>query len=159
MRVGPKGKHAVIAVLDVAMHGDGKAVPLSDVARRSSISLSYLEQLFSSLRRDGIVRSARGPGGGYRLSYPPEDISIGDIIRSVEESGGASAEKPGGDRDSAEAAVPEPAAANGANGAGPAGLWAALDDMVASFLVKVSVADVLEGRVRQAEPETAGTAV
>jgi Rrf2 family transcriptional regulator, iron-sulfur cluster assembly transcription factor len=134
MRVGPKGKHAVIAVLDVAQHADGKAVPLSDVARRSQISLSYLEQLFASLRRDGIVRSARGPGGGYRLSRAPEEISIGSIIRSVEEDRTNMAEP--GPR--AEAAV-------------TSSLWSSLDGLVESFLTKISIADVLEGRVRQPE--------
>jgi Rrf2 family iron-sulfur cluster assembly transcriptional regulator len=156
MRVGPKGKHAVIAVLDVAQHGNGRAVPLSDVARRSQISLSYLEQLFSSLRRDGIVRSARGPGGGYRLSAPAEEISIGDIIRSVEES----ADKPvsvSGDPDET-SAPEEPVSGTGVNGSGPGGLWAALDDMVAGFLLKVSVADVLAGRVGLSLPEPAGSA-
>jgi len=153
MRVGPKGKHAVIAVLDVAQHGDGRAVPLSDVARRSQISLSYLEQLFSSLRKDGIVRSARGPGGGYRLSYPPEDISIGDIIRSVEESPSTS-DKGGNEREETDSAEAQPQPV--ANGSGPAGLWAALDEMVAGFLVRVSVADVLAGRVSAPQTATAG---
>lgn len=153
MRVGPKGKHAVIAVLDVAQHGDGRAVPLSDVARRSQISLSYLEQLFSSLRRDGIVRSARGPGGGYRLSAPPEEISVADIIRSVEE--GAERATAAEDGDAADQVRDGQGGA--ANGSGPAGLWAALDDMVAGFLLKVSIADVLAGRVGAKEPEPVAT--
>ena len=71
MRLSTKGRYAVMAMADLAGHEAGaRAVPLADIARRQEISLSYLEQLFAKLRRQGLVKSVRGPGGGYRLSGP-----------------------------------------------------------------------------------------
>src|SRR5215510_1397789 len=89
MRVGSKGRYAVIALVDVARHSDRGPVALAEVSERQKISLSYLEQLFSMLRRNALVVSSRGPGGGYRLQRPAADISIGEIFRAVEETGNA----------------------------------------------------------------------
>jgi len=86
MRLTTKGRYAVTAVLDLALNCDDKPVNLSDISERQAISLSYLEQLFSKLRKDGIVRSIRGPGGGYLLNRPQEDISVAHIINAVNES-------------------------------------------------------------------------
>lgn len=85
MRLTTKGRYAVTAMLDLAVHGDGALVSLSDIAARQGISRLYLEQLFSRLRRDGLVDSSRGPGGGYRLASPVQDITLADIITSVGE--------------------------------------------------------------------------
>ncbi len=86
MRLTTKGRYAVTAMIDLAIHcGDG-AVSLPEIAARQSISLSYLEQLFSRLRRRGLVLSARGPGGGYTLNGVATEISIAAIIDAIEES-------------------------------------------------------------------------
>ncbi len=85
MRLSTKGRYAVTAMLDLAIH-DGKGpVTLADISQCQGISLSYLEQLFAKLRRDGLVEGVRGPGGGYRLAKPATDISIADIIGAVDE--------------------------------------------------------------------------
>jgi Rrf2 family iron-sulfur cluster assembly transcriptional regulator len=74
-----------MAMADLAGHENGRAVPLADIARRQEISLSYLEQLFAKLRRQGLVKSVRGPGGGYRLSRPADEMRVADIILAVDE--------------------------------------------------------------------------
>ena len=86
MRLTTKGRYAVTAMLDLAIHHDQGPVTLADIARRQSISLSYLEQLFAQLRKRGLVRSSRGPGGGYRLGRPAVDIAVVDVISAVDES-------------------------------------------------------------------------
>jgi Rrf2 family iron-sulfur cluster assembly transcriptional regulator len=85
MKLTTKGRYAVTAMLDLSFHGREKPIPLMDIAQRQEISLSYLEQLFAKLRRRGLVRSVRGPGGGYLLGEIPEAISVADIIRAVDE--------------------------------------------------------------------------
>ena len=86
MRLTTKGRYAVTAVLDLAFHQQTGPVSLADISERQAISLSYLEQLFSKLRKNDVVSSTRGPGGGYKLSNSPEDVSIVDIITAVDES-------------------------------------------------------------------------
>jgi Rrf2 family iron-sulfur cluster assembly transcriptional regulator len=85
MRLTTKGRFAVTAMIDVAMHGQGGPVTLSAVSERQKISLSYLEQLFGKLRRHGLVDSVRGPGGGYNLARSASEVSVADIICAVEE--------------------------------------------------------------------------
>ena len=85
MRLTTKGRFAVTAMIDVAMHGLGSPVTLSAVSERQKISLSYLEQLFGKLRRHGLVESVRGPGGGYNLGRSPELVAVADIIVAVDE--------------------------------------------------------------------------
>jgi Rrf2 family iron-sulfur cluster assembly transcriptional regulator len=85
MRLTTKGRFAVTAMLDVALHGTNGPVTLSAVAERQKISLSYLEQLFGKLRRRRLVESVRGPGGGYNLAREAAAISVSDIVRAVEE--------------------------------------------------------------------------
>ena len=80
-----KGRYAVTAMLDLAMHDAQGSVNLADIARRQDISLTYLEQLFSKLKRHNLVESARGPGGGYRLALEPDEITIAKVIYSVDE--------------------------------------------------------------------------
>jgi len=86
MRLTSKGRYAVTAMLDVALHSQSSPVPLADISERQGISLSYLEQLFSKLRKASLVDSVRGPGGGYRLGQDAFNISIGTIIAAVDES-------------------------------------------------------------------------
>ncbi|MFM8332693.1 MAG: Fe-S cluster assembly transcriptional regulator IscR [Candidatus Methylumidiphilus sp.] len=86
MRLTTKGRYAVTAMLDLAYHGEKKPVTLTDIAKRQNISLSYLEQLFSRLRRAGMVEGVRGPGGGYQLSRDTSQINIADIITAVDET-------------------------------------------------------------------------
>lgn len=85
MKLTTKGRYAVTAMLDVAMHSAEGPVTLAEIAERQHLSLSYLEQLFARLRRKGLVRSVRGPGGGYRLGSRPEQISVADVILAVDE--------------------------------------------------------------------------
>lgn len=86
MKLTSKGRYAVTAMLDIALNSAQGPVTLSDISERQKISLSYLEQLFAKLRRKGLVRSVRGPGGGYQLSYDSDQISIGMIITAVNEN-------------------------------------------------------------------------
>ncbi|MGF1870296.1 Fe-S cluster assembly transcriptional regulator IscR [Photobacterium indicum] len=86
MRLTSKGRYAVTAMLDVALHSQDGPVPLADISERQGISLSYLEQLFSRLRKAGLVASVRGPGGGYRLGEDANDIAVGMVIAAVDES-------------------------------------------------------------------------
>ena len=85
MRLTTKGRYAVTAMLDLALNLGKGAVTLQDIALKQEISLSYLEQLFAKLRRDGLVKGTRGPGGGYRLAQNAEAISVAAIITSVDE--------------------------------------------------------------------------
>ena len=86
MKLTTKGRYAVTAMLDLSLHGDESPVSLAEISDRQDISLSYLEQLFSKLRRKNLVESMRGPGGGYRLGREPQDVSISDIISAVDEN-------------------------------------------------------------------------
>lgn len=86
MRLTTKGRFAVIAMLDLAMHAQSGAVNLTAISERQRISLSYLEQLFGKLRRAGLVESIRGPGGGYVLSHDAAQINIADIIAAAEDT-------------------------------------------------------------------------
>lgn len=90
MRLTTKGRFAVTAMLDLALHetkgqADNRPVTLAAISERQDISLSYLEQLFSKLRRQGLVKSVRGPGGGYHLAKPGHEISVSEIINAVDE--------------------------------------------------------------------------
>jgi len=85
MKLTTKGRYAVTAILDIALHDKQGPVNLADIAKRQEISLAYLEQLFAKLRRNGLVESSRGPGGGYRLKKAAEDISVAEVIKAVDE--------------------------------------------------------------------------
>ncbi|MEW6445531.1 MAG: Fe-S cluster assembly transcription factor [Pseudomonadota bacterium] len=86
MRLTTKGRYAVTAILDLALHQGHGPITLADIAERQGISLSYLEQLFAQLRRRGLVASTRGPGGGYNLGRPADQISVAAVITAVDES-------------------------------------------------------------------------
>ena len=85
MRLTTKGRYAVTAILDVALHESFGPVNLMDISKRQGISLAYLEQLFLRLRKEDLITSSRGPGGGYRLRQSRSDISVADVIRAVDE--------------------------------------------------------------------------
>ncbi len=85
MRLTTKGRFAVTAMLDLAINEADKPVTLAGISERQSISLSYLEQLFSRLRRSGLVKSVRGPGGGYRIAKRLDEITVSEIISAVDE--------------------------------------------------------------------------
>lgn len=129
MRVGSKGRYAVIALVDVATNSASRPVALAEVAERQQISLSYLEQLFAMLRKSGLVLSSRGPGGGYRLQRSANDITVGEVFRAVEETGNA--ENNGRDW----------------TGGATASLWSALDHHIRDFLESVAISDVLSGKL------------
>lgn len=86
MKLTTKGRYAVTAMMDLALHAQQSPVALAEVSRRQNLSLSYLEQLFSSLRKRGLVVSARGPGGGYRLGREAATICVADVISAVNEN-------------------------------------------------------------------------
>jgi Rrf2 family iron-sulfur cluster assembly transcriptional regulator len=85
MRLSTKSRYAVTSLLDMVMHSDQGPVSLADISVRQGISLSYLEQLFAKMRRNKLVASTRGPGGGYSLKNSPEDVCIADVINAVDE--------------------------------------------------------------------------
>ena len=150
MRLSTKGRYAVMAMADLAGHeGAARAVPLAEIARRQEISLSYLEQLFAKLRRQGLVRSVRGPGGGYRLSRPAAEVRMADIILAVDEPIRATRCLPG--------------SAKGCTGTTMRcvahDLWEELGQQIHVFLSSISLADVVErrvlGRARSCRPANA----
>jgi Rrf2 family iron-sulfur cluster assembly transcriptional regulator len=85
MRLSTKGRYSVMAMVDIAKHGGGNPITLAEIAERQAISLSYLEQLFAKLRLGGLVKSVRGPGGGYLLAHGADGTRIADIILAVDE--------------------------------------------------------------------------
>lgn len=137
MRLTSKGRYAVMAMADLALHGGAeRAVPLQEVARRQEISLSYLEQLFAKMRRAGLVSGVRGPGGGYRLSREAGLVTVAEIIEAVNEPIKATR----CDATSAKSCI-------GKTGRCIAhGLWQEMGDRIQVFLASVSLADVLEQR-------------
>ncbi|HMV40809.1 Rrf2 family transcriptional regulator [Plasticicumulans sp.] len=86
MKLTTKGRYAVTAMLDLALHFHGEPVVLSDISERQNLSLAYLEQLFAKLRKQGLVASTRGPGGGYSLARSADAITLAEVIEAVDES-------------------------------------------------------------------------
>ncbi len=144
MRLTTKGRYAVTALLDLALHGHQSPIPLSEISMRQGISLSYLEQLFARLRKNGLVTSTRGPGGGYALARCAEDIAIADIILAVDEQ--VDTTNCGGSED-----------CQGERRCLTHDLWQALSDQIREFLSEISLAEtmkrasVLEVAARQDE--------
>ena len=85
MKLTTKGRYAMVALTDLALHEGEKPINLTDLSQRQDISLTYLEQLIAKLRRAGLVESVRGPNGGYRLASPAADIRVVDVLRAVDE--------------------------------------------------------------------------
>ncbi|MDX1733477.1 MAG: Fe-S cluster assembly transcription factor [Halioglobus sp.] len=133
MRLTTKGRYAVTAMLDLALHGTERPVSLADISGRQSISLSYLEQLFAKLRRNDLVSSVRGPGGGYRLSRGGHEIFVAQIIDAVNET--VDATGCGGSSDCRQGEV-----------CLTHHLWCDLSDQIHSFLSGISLAHLVERR-------------
>jgi len=137
LRLSTKGRYAVMAMVDLAMHSTGKPVALAAIAERQEISLSYLEQLFARLKRNALVRSVRGPGGGYMLARGADGTRISDIILAVDEPIRATRCDPqsphGCTKDRMRCATHD--------------LWSELSNQIHLFLSAVSLADVVERRV------------
>jgi Rrf2 family protein len=134
MELNTRGRYAVMAMADLAKHADETALPLPAIAERQQISLAYLEQLFVKLRRAGLVASARGRSGGYRLGRPAAAISVAEIMAAVEE--GTRMTRCGGEH-----AAPCIAGQRCLTH----GLWGALGDHIAAFLAEVTLQEVLDG--------------
>jgi len=137
MRLTTKGRYAVMAMVDLAAHHGSGPVALADIAERQEISLSYLEQLFAKLRRGDLVRSVRGPGGGYLLARPPERMVVAEIIQAVDEPIRATRCAPGS---------PEGCRGNKTRCA-THDLWEALGGQIQLFLAAVTLADICAKRV------------
>ncbi len=86
MKLSTKARHAITAMMDLAINDNYKPVTLADISQCQGISLSYLEQLFAKLRKNGLVVGVRGPGGGYRLSRSPSEISVAQVISAIDEN-------------------------------------------------------------------------
>jgi len=86
MKLSTKGRYAMVALADLATAHEDQLTSLAEISRRQDISLPYLEQLFVKLRRAGLVESARGPGGGYRLARSPETIRVSEVLEAVDET-------------------------------------------------------------------------
>lgn len=157
MKLSTKGRYAVMAMVDLATHSRGKPVALADVAQRQEISLSYLEQLFGKLRRGGLVKSVRGPGGGYLLARTENDTRVSDIILAVDEPIKATRCTPG-----------SPTGCHSNKGRCLThDLWEELGNQIYIYLSSVSLQDVVDRRVlgtsrriysddRDAAPATSG---
>jgi len=130
MRLTTKGRYAVTAMLDLALHKNQGPVSLADISQRQAISLSYLEQLFSKLRRGSLVSSVRGPGGGYELKRGSEAIFIAEIVDAVNESIDSTKCKGAGDCQGGETCLTHY-------------LWEDLSKQIHAFLEGISLADLV----------------
>lgn len=145
MKLSTKGRYAVMAMVDLAATSEGQPVALADIAERQEISLSYLEQLFAKLRRGGLVRSVRGPGGGYLLARPAAETRVSDVILAVDEPIRATRCAPG-----------SPAGCKGNKSrCATHDLWEELGNQIHLYLGSVSLQDVVTRQVRPAMFPTA----
>ncbi len=133
MRLTTKGRYAVTAMLDLALHGTDRPVSLADISGRQDISLSYLEQLFAKLRRNDLVSSVRGPGGGYRLSRGGHEIYVAQIIDAVNETVDATGCGGTADCQQGEVCLTHH-------------LWCDLSDQIHNFLSGISLSHLVERR-------------
>ncbi|GAB5389895.1 MAG: Rrf2 family transcriptional regulator [Alphaproteobacteria bacterium] len=137
MRLTTKGRYAVMAMADLARVHSGTPVALAEIAQRQDISLSYLEQLFSKLRKAKLVLASRGPGGGYRLSTPASKINIASIIKAVDEpirTTRCEVESEFGCQGKQTRCLTHD-------------LWFELGEQISLFLTAISLDDVVQGRV------------
>lgn len=141
MKLSTKGRYAVMAMADLCKAATDKPIALADVAERQEISLSYLEQLFGKLRRAGLVKSVRGPGGGYLLSRAASEIRISDVIQAVDEPMDATrcTKSEGCHSDKARCLTHD--------------LWEALSYQIHMYLSSVTLADVCARKVLGPRPE------
>lgn len=133
MQLTTRGRYAVTAMLDLALHDDQGPVSLAEISRRQDISLAYLEQLFAKLRRAELVHSVRGPGGGYELDREPGSIYVAEIIGAVDESVDTTRCQGSGDCQGGETCLTH-------------FLWEDLSEQILGFLQGVSLADLVSRR-------------
>ncbi|MBJ6138055.1 Fe-S cluster assembly transcriptional regulator IscR [Marinobacter litoralis] len=133
MKLTTKGRYAVTAMLDLALHGSERPVSLADISSRQEISLSYLEQLFSRLRRHQLVVSIRGPGGGYRLSRHADEVFVAEVVDAVSESLDTTRCGNKGDCQNGEKCLTHH-------------LWSDLSDQIHQFLSDISLGDLMRKR-------------
>ena len=133
MKLTAKGRYAVTAMLDVALHMNEGPVSLADISKRQDISLSFLEQLFAKLRRRELVTSVRGPGGGYFVKKNLEDVSVASIVKSVDENVDATRCSGRADCQHGETCLTHE-------------LWADLSDEINKFLSGISLARIIQKR-------------
>ncbi len=133
MKLTTKGRYAVTAMLDLALHEGKGAITLADISTRQEISLSYLEQLFARLRKNGLVSSARGPGGGYKLSRCSEQIDIAEVVSAVDEKVDATKCKRKGNCRNDERCLTHE-------------LWCDLSDQIFDFLSSISLGQLVKKR-------------
>jgi len=129
MRLSTKGRYALTTIMDLTLHQDGGPVTLADISQRQSLSLSYLEQLFADLRRDGLVHGMRGPGGGYRLARAADTISVAAVIMAVDPPAAAMVDDGGGHDDAGNHCITHD-------------LWSDLSDQIRNFLAGITLADL-----------------
>jgi Rrf2 family iron-sulfur cluster assembly transcriptional regulator len=137
MQLSTKGRYAVMAMTELAQCEAERAVTLAAIAERQQISRPYLEQLFARLRREGLVRSVRGPGGGYRLARPAADLSVAEVVTAVDEQLRATRCEGHG-----------PGCLRGGSRCRTHDLWVETGRQLHDYLASVSLADVLAGRLR-----------
>lgn len=140
MRLTTKGRYAVTAMLDLALNAGSGPVSLADISSRQEISLSYLEQLFAKLRRQGLVKSVRGPGGGYQLSRSANELFVADIIDAVNENVDATNCGGRGDCQEGEICLTHH-------------LWCDLSEQIHGFLSSISLGSLVERREVQSVSE------
>jgi len=137
MRLTSKGRYAVTAMLDLALHVHQGPVTLAGISERQGISLSYLEQLFTRLRKQGLVVSTRGPGGGYSLSRPAYAIAVAEVVTAVDESVDATRCGGRGDCQDGKRCLTHE-------------LWAELSEQIFSFLSDITLGDLVDqGNARE----------
>ncbi len=133
MRLTTKGRYAVTAMLDLALHSHDGPVSLADISQRQGISLSYLEQLFAKLRRNDLVTSVRGPGGGYRLGRDAAEISVAQVVDAVNESLDTTRCNKRGDCQNGDKCLTHD-------------LWSDLSDRIHEFLSGITLAELMSKR-------------
>ncbi|MDH5357113.1 MAG: Rrf2 family transcriptional regulator [Gammaproteobacteria bacterium] len=130
MRLTTKGRYAVTAMLDLSLNYGLGSITLADISDRQGISLSYLEQLFARLRKQGLVSSTRGPGGGYRLSRPADEITAMDVISAVDEKVDSTACEGRADCHGGEPCLSHE-------------LWQSLSEQIQNYLAGITLAQVV----------------
>jgi Rrf2 family transcriptional regulator, iron-sulfur cluster assembly transcription factor len=142
MRLTTRGRYAVTAMLDLALNIEKSPVTLAEIAERHGISQSYLEQLFSKLRKQGLVDGTRGPGGGYKLGRTADKISVGDVIMAVNEP--VDATQCGGQRN-----------CRGENPCLTHDLWQELSSEIQNFLSGVSLKQLMDKEMNKTSGKSA----
>lgn len=134
MKLSSKSQYAIQAMLKLAINFNGEAVTLTEIASKQKISLSYLEQLFSNLKKAGLVQGVRGPGGGYLLNMSPNKITIADIIASMEPAKEDSSENYEANTKADDDCLTEL-------------IWSELSEQLNDYLKSISLADLVKGHV------------